>query len=88
MGNTMKRLVFAIGVLALGVAATAPAHADFAIVKFNSGYCRIWADTAIKPADGTFIWWQWHHYRHYNLPTLGIAEHKLHVAVARHLCWH
>jgi len=29
----MKRLAFAIGVLALGFAATAPAHADFAIVK-------------------------------------------------------
>ena len=47
----MKRLVFAIGVLALGFAATAPAHADFAIVKFNSGYCRIWADTSVAPAD-------------------------------------
>ena len=84
----MQRLAFAIGVLVLGFAATAPAHADFAIVKFHSGYCRIWADTSVAPADGTFIWWQWHHYRHYNLPTLGIAEHKLHVAVARHLCWH
>ena len=37
----MKRLAFAVGVLALGFVATAPAHADFAIVKFRSGYCRI-----------------------------------------------
>jgi hypothetical protein len=88
MGDSMKRLAFAIGVLALGFAATAPAHADFAIVKFNSGYCRIWTDTAVAPRDGTFIWWQWHHYLRYNLPTLEIAEYKLRVAVARHLCWH
>jgi hypothetical protein len=31
----MERLALAIGVLALGFTATAPAHADFAIVKFN-----------------------------------------------------
>ena len=34
----MKKILFAIGALALGLTATAPAHADFAIVKFNSGY--------------------------------------------------
>jgi hypothetical protein len=83
----MKKVVFAIGVLALGLTATAPAHADFAIVKFNSGYCRIWPDTSVTPPDGTFIWWQWGHYRHYRLPTLAVAELKLHTAVARHLCW-
>ena len=82
----MKRLAFAVGVLALGFATIVPAHADFAIVKFHSGYCRIWVDTAVAPVDGTFIWWQRHHYRHYNLPTLAIAEQKLHVAVARNLC--
>jgi hypothetical protein len=32
----MKRLMFAVGVLALGLVAAAPAHADYAIVKFNS----------------------------------------------------
>jgi hypothetical protein len=37
----MKKIIFAISALALGLTATAPAHADFAIVKFNSGYCRI-----------------------------------------------
>ena len=31
----MKRLAFAVGVLALGLVATAPAHADYAIVKFK-----------------------------------------------------
>jgi hypothetical protein len=56
----MKKLVFAIGALALGLTATAPAaHADYAIVKFNSGYCRIWTDTVVAPPDGTFVWFAW-----------------------------
>ena len=42
----MKKILLAIGALALGLTATAPAHADFAIVKFNSGYCRIYDNTA------------------------------------------
>jgi hypothetical protein len=37
---SIKRLAFAVGVLALGLMAIAPAHGDYAIVKFNSGYCR------------------------------------------------
>ena len=47
-------------VLALGLVATAPAHADFSIVKFRSGYCRIWDHTAVAPPDGHFLWWRWH----------------------------
>ena len=83
----MKRLMFAVGVLALGLAA-APAHADYAIVKFNSGYCRIYDNTAWPPPDGTFVWFVWGHHRYYRLPTLPIAQHKLGLVVARHLCWH
>jgi hypothetical protein len=45
----MKRLAFAIGVLALGFAASSPARADFAVVKFEDGYCRIWWDSAATP---------------------------------------
>ena len=45
----MKRLAFAVGVLALSFAACAPARADFAVVKFEFGYCRIWWDTGAKP---------------------------------------
>ena len=47
----MKKILFAIAALALGLTATAPAHADFAIVKFNSGYCRIWTDTVVAPPE-------------------------------------
>ncbi len=45
----MKRLVFAIGVLALGLAASTPARADFALVRFESGFCRIWWDSVGNP---------------------------------------
>jgi hypothetical protein len=55
----MKGLIFAVGALALGLVATAPAHADYAIVKFKSGYCRIYDNTAWAPPDGTFVWFVW-----------------------------
>lgn len=87
-GLTMKKLVFAIGVLALGLTASVPARADFAIVKFNSGYCRIWRDTAVAPPDGHFLWWHWGWHWYYRLPTWPIAEHKLHKAVYWHRCTH
>jgi len=45
----MKRLVFAVGVVALSFAASVPARADFAVVKFELGFCRIWLDTGAKP---------------------------------------
>jgi hypothetical protein len=34
----MKKLTFALGVMALGLVASAQAHAEYAIVKFKSGY--------------------------------------------------
>jgi len=36
--------------LNLGHAATCEAD------HFPGGYCRIWPDTAVKPPDGTFVW--------------------------------
>jgi hypothetical protein len=84
----MKRLAFAIGVLALGFTATAPAHADFAIVKFRSGYCRIWDNTTMAPPDGRFVVFHWGPHFYHRLPTMGVAQHKLHTVIARHLCWH
>jgi hypothetical protein len=87
-GLVMKRLMFAVGALALGLMATAPAQADYAIVKFKSGYCRIYDHTALPPPDGTYVWFVWGHHRYYRLPTLPIAQHKLGLVVGRHLCWH
>lgn len=45
----MKRLVFAVGVLALGFAASTPARADFSVVRFEPGFCRIWCNNGINP---------------------------------------
>jgi hypothetical protein len=46
---TMKRLVFAVGVLALGFAASTPARADFSVMRFELGFCRIWWNNGINP---------------------------------------
>jgi hypothetical protein len=45
----MKRMAFAIAALTLGFAAATPARADFSVVKFEAGYCRIWWDSAATP---------------------------------------
>ena len=44
--------------------------------------------TPLAPPDGTFVWFVWGYHRYYRLPTLGVAQHKLGLVVARHLCWH
>jgi hypothetical protein len=54
----MKRLAFAMGVLALGFAATVPARADFAVVKFkDTGYCRAWYDHTAKSWGTSQVLW-------------------------------
>jgi hypothetical protein len=44
----MKRLAFAIGILAIGLTVS-PARADFAVVRFEDGFCRVWWDSAGTP---------------------------------------
>jgi hypothetical protein len=44
----MKRLAFAAAALAIGLAVS-PARADFALVRFEDGWCRIWWDSAGTP---------------------------------------
>jgi hypothetical protein len=51
--QTMKRFAFAIGVVTLGLAATTPARADYALVRWDDGYCRIWWEASATPwGDG------------------------------------
>ena len=45
----MKRFAFAVGVLTLAFAVVTPGRADWAVMKFQLGYCRIWWDTGAKP---------------------------------------
>jgi hypothetical protein len=84
----MTRLAFALGVLVLGSVSTTPARADFAVVKFHSGYCRVYADTAFGPPDGRYLsfWspWGWT----YRFPTWQVADMAMHRAVAHHRCYH
>lgn len=45
----MKRFAFAVAALALGVVGSTPARADFTIVQFQDGWCKIWRDSAATP---------------------------------------
>ena len=45
----MKRFSFSVGLMALGLAAVMPARADYAVVRFDSGYCQIWSDGSATP---------------------------------------
>jgi hypothetical protein len=45
----MQRLIFAIGLAALSLAASGTARADYAVVQFSDGGCRIWWDSAGNP---------------------------------------
>lgn len=49
------RLAFAIGLFTVIRSYMAvPALADFAVIQFASGYCRVWPKTADGPQDGHF----------------------------------
>ena len=45
----MKRPALAVGLLAFGWALSSPARADYAVVRFETGYCQIWWDSADNP---------------------------------------
>jgi hypothetical protein len=47
--QTMKHFAFVIGALAFGLAAATPARADYAVVRWTDGYCRIWWDASATP---------------------------------------
>ena len=82
----MKPLAFALGVLTLSLYVAPPAFADFAVIRFNSGYCRIWTDTAFGPQDGQFVVFRLHHHQFDRFHTREPAERALHWAVSRHVC--
>jgi hypothetical protein len=83
----MKRLAFVVGLVVLGVGAAIPARADYGVVRFQSGFCRIWPDTAMTPFGGQYLaFHRGHHWWQYRFPTLAGANIALHIAAARHRC--
>jgi hypothetical protein len=75
----MRRLAFAIAVLALGVSATTAARADYAIAMFKDGTCRAWNDVGTPLQPG----WKYHWF---HLKSWQFAETKKHYALAHHWC--
>jgi hypothetical protein len=45
----MTQSALAIGLMAVALAAATPARADYAVVQFGDGSCRIWWDSADTP---------------------------------------
>lgn len=86
----MKRLAFAIGLLTLSVTAVTQAHADFAVVRFNSGFCRVWTHASAPPQDFQFLAFRRgspeHHWWQHIFATPAGAEMALHEAMATHRC--
>jgi len=76
----MKKLAFAIGVLAIGFAASTPALADFAVVKFKDGSCRAWAEHKAAP------WGPGWKYLWVSVPSWEVAQHKGAWAMKHHWC--
>lgn len=77
----MKRLIFAIGVLAAAYAASTPARADFAVARFQDHWCRVWVDAAAHPFAAHYVHWirrEWVHH-------VWWSHHRRHHS--RHLVW-
>jgi len=51
----MKRMAFAFSVLVLVFAAVTQARADYSVVRFEHGYCRIWWDAGAIPWGTNWI---------------------------------
>lgn len=76
----MKPLALAFGLFAAICAVSAPARADYAVVQFGDGYCRIWWDSADTPWGA-----QWTKIA-VGLPDHVSAEAALYSAIAQHVC--
>jgi hypothetical protein len=76
----MKRLVFAVSVLAAGLALSSSARADFAVIKFkDTGACRAWYDHAAKPWGNYQVLWV-------STPGWDAAQSKSAYAMKHHWC--
>jgi hypothetical protein len=80
----MKRLAFAVAVLAcglvLGFTASTPARADYAVVRLSNGWCKIWWDSADNPWG---VGWS---KIAYGLPDWSAASATLYTARSQGVC--
>jgi hypothetical protein len=84
----MRNLAFALGALVVGLSAAAPASADYSVVTWKSGYCRVWGESQYGPQDGKYRWYRHHDRTHYRFKTWDAAEKAMHVSVAHKRCQH
>jgi len=86
----MKSLAFCCLALALGASAATPARADYAVVAFHSGFCRIWTDPVREPLDGHFLvfprQWRGHVWLRDHFVSRDVAEWHLQHAVEDGRC--
>jgi len=76
----MKYAIFAIGLFTLALAAAPTARADYSVVQFGDGYCRIWWDSAETP------WGTGWTKIAIGLPDHITAQAALDTAIAQHVC--
>jgi hypothetical protein len=76
---TMNRFAFALGLMTLGVAAATPARADYAVVRFDTGYCQIWWDGSATP-------WGVNWSKVAITPDWASADSALYAAIAARTC--
>lgn len=76
----MRKLACAFGILAVGLAASMPARADYAVVKFkDNGVCRAWWDNTAKPWGQYQVLWV-------KVPTWDVAQGKGQYAMKHRWC--
>jgi hypothetical protein len=75
-----KELVMAAFLFVVGIAAASPALADYAVVQFDDGFCRVWWDSAGNP------WGTGWTKLAIGLPNYGVAEAVLDEARMQGAC--
>jgi hypothetical protein len=75
----MKRLAFVASILALGFSATTAARADYNVVMFKDGTCRVWSATGAPVQPGYKYHWV-------HLKSWDFANTKKHYAMTHHWC--
>lgn len=76
----MKRLAFAIGILAVGFAVSTPASADFAVIRWKDWSCQAWNMSKVGPwsPGAKYLW--------VGLPTWNSAVARGKWAMKHHRC--